>query len=571
MPDANASPWGFAGGPREFVDQEALQRARHKKAEDGTEVPVTKDRQSAMPEKKEVLRTGWRKSRPEQEAERLAQFHKWDQKLIAFVNNPFFDSAVGIVILLNCLAIGVEIDKCPNNDSIRFRGKGAESEGCPRSLLDVAEHLFTFVFLMEFLVHLRARGWRYFVSDPLNLFDALLVWVTGVLLVWVVQPLRLGGFDASRFRAVTILRALRLLRLARVVKYVPQFREMWLLIRGLADSTRTLLWTAVAMGFVCFLFATLMLMVLADNPKYLDMQVAFDQCSVLHNSTFCERYHPEPVLVKRYFHNLAMTMFSLLQIMTGDSWAEAIVRPSEDLQTYTWIPFVAFVSIGSLVLLNLVTAVIVNNALTITNEDKELKLRNKKIEAQAKVTSLADLFVLLDDDGSGTLTFRELEQAIKSSNDISDIFFVDLGIELEELRRIFAMLDVGEDGAVDPSEFLKGVATVMDDIKSWSCVEAAVRVKRMAVRFRDFMIQQAQATEIVEEITAQAHRLVLPDPATLQRARAAVATGAALVTSSDSPLSAMHAHNARLVEENEHLRELLREALTPSAPRVSEL
>ena len=59
----------------------------------------------------------------------------------------------------------------------------------------------------------------------------------GVLTTWMLAPF---GIEVEALRKLTALRTLRLIRLARSVRLRPEFKEMWALVSGLADSGETL-------------------------------------------------------------------------------------------------------------------------------------------------------------------------------------------------------------------------------------------------------------------------------------------------------------------------------------------
>ena len=50
------------------------------------------------------------------------------------------------------------------------------------------------------------------------------VWVTGVLCLWVLEPL---GYNSAFFRKLTMLRVLRLIRIFQRLRIYPNFKLPW--------------------------------------------------------------------------------------------------------------------------------------------------------------------------------------------------------------------------------------------------------------------------------------------------------------------------------------------------------
>lgn len=207
----------------------------------------------------------------------------WVKELVQDVR---FESLMGVFILVNCVSIGAEVHLCPHLSSRRFQIRpGCEeevltsaaaeggvqdspcdySEVCPNEFLVVLENLFTAIFVIEFFLRAKAFGISFYYKSFNNLADAFLVWGTGVLLVWVLKPLQV---PAGMLRNLTVLRTFRLLRVARVVRTMPQFKEMWLLLKGLADSMHTLFWTVVMICFVNFVFGVFAVIAIGDSEAY---------------------------------------------------------------------------------------------------------------------------------------------------------------------------------------------------------------------------------------------------------------------------------------------------------------
>lgn len=62
-----------------------------------------------------------------------------------------------------------------------------------------------------------------------------------------------------------------------------------------------------------------------------------------------------------YFGDLGKSFFTLFQIMTGESWSEAIARPIMQTYPYSWVYFISFIIIVSFIVLNMIIGVIVDS------------------------------------------------------------------------------------------------------------------------------------------------------------------------------------------------------------------
>ena len=61
------------------------------------------------------------------------------------------------------------------------------------------------------------------------------------------------------------------------VRLQPQFKEMWLLIRGLIDSLSTLFWTYVIISWTLYIFAIASVTLLARDADFKDDEVVQEQ------------------------------------------------------------------------------------------------------------------------------------------------------------------------------------------------------------------------------------------------------------------------------------------------------
>jgi len=164
------------------------------------------------------------------------------------------------------------------------------------------------IFVIEIVLRLGARGWRFF-RDPWSLFDFAIV---GIALLPASESL-------------SVLRALRILRVLRLISAVPRMRQV---VQGL-------------LGAIPGIAAIMALLVLV-----------FYVCAVIATKLFSETF-PE------WFGHIGASMFSLFQIMTLESWSMGIVRPVMEQFPMAWLFFVPFILVATFTILNLFIAVVV--------------------------------------------------------------------------------------------------------------------------------------------------------------------------------------------------------------------
>jgi len=166
------------------------------------------------------------------------------------------------------------------------------------------------IFVIEILTKLVAYRGRFFLNGW-NVFDFIIVAIAFV-------P-NAGG--------LSVLRALRILRVLRVISVAPRLRR-------------------VVEGFVTALPGM--------GSVFLLMALIFYIGSVMATKLFATSF-PE------WFGSLALSAYSLFQIMTLESWSMGIVRPVMEVYPYAWMFFVPFIMITTFAVVNLLVGLIVNS------------------------------------------------------------------------------------------------------------------------------------------------------------------------------------------------------------------
>jgi Ca2+-binding EF-hand superfamily protein len=267
-------------------------------------------------------------------------------------------------------------------------------------------------------------------------------------------------------------------RLARAVRLFPAFKEMWLLVRGLLMSMMTLFWMMIIVICLIYGFAIIATEVIGKHDSFAGDEVAYE-----------------------LFGDLLKSMFTLFQLMTLDTWADLIARPIMATNPMLGLFFVFFVTVAVFVVMNLITAVIVENAFAIAKDDQEQAAKMMEKQKTRELKSLSELFQEIDIDGSGKLTKKEFMTALGNPRVSHKLLLLEMS--QQDLIEAWELLDDG-DGELDISEFAGGLRRMKGEAKAKDVLDT---VRRTQTTFETMTTLQKQIKELettVSDIQADA-------------------------------------------------------------------
>lgn len=252
-------------------------------------------------------------------------------KISAIVDHSYFTNAIIFLIIINAIIVGLET--YPNLY-------------VPYSeWFFYADRLLLWLFTVEIVLRLIAvRPTRTFFRDPWNIFDFVIV---------------LSGHIFVGAHFITVLRVLRILRVLRAISVIPSLRKI----------VNALLRTIPALGNIMLL-----------------MSLIFYIFGVLGTMLFSQ-------VAPAYFGSLHVTLLTLFQMVTLDSWASGMLRPLLTEVSWAWIYFISFILVGTFVIFNLFVGVIVSNVEKADSEEQaEAERKNPALhpnyELKQEVTHL---------------------------------------------------------------------------------------------------------------------------------------------------------------------------------------
>ena len=235
-----------------------------------------------------------------------------------------------LAILANAVVIGLE-----TYDSIEDRHG---------DLLALLNDVFLGLFTLEIAVRIAAHGRRPqgFFRSGWNLFDFFVVGLA--YLPWIRE-------------SVTLLRVIRLLRIARLISVVPGLRVV---IVGLSRSIAPIGSVALLTFFLLYVYGMLGWLIYSDHD-------------------------PEQ------FGNIGRSLLTLFQVLTLEGWNDVLDKEMQ-LSSWSWVYFVSFVLLATFVVLNVVIAIVVNSI----EEAHAMEAEQRRRERMAEDPAHAGLYTKIE-------------------------------------------------------------------------------------------------------------------------------------------------------------------------------
>lgn len=264
----------------------------------------------------------------------MSQIETIKKAAVKIVDHKYFTRIVITLILLNAIVVGLETyPSIYQPNKITFF---------------TIDKILLWIFTVEIAIRMIAQ------KKVLNFFHSSWNWFDFIIVA--------SGHIFVGAHFVTVLRILRVLRVFRTVSVLPSLRK-------LVDA---LLLTVPALGNIMLL-----------------MSIIFYIFGVTGTILFSE-------VAPQYFGSLQLSLLTLFQIVTLESWASGVMWPIFHQLPWAWVYFVAFVLIGTFVIFNLIIGVIVANVEKVNTLDENGEpLKTEIDELKDEVRELKQLIIEL--------------------------------------------------------------------------------------------------------------------------------------------------------------------------------
>jgi voltage-gated sodium channel len=242
--------------------------------------------------------------------------------------NNLFEIFVISVIIISAIAVGFRTYEETFNPEIYL-------------YLSYLDYFITTVFLVEIIIRMLAEKRALdFFNEPWNVFDFIIVFISLI--------------PIESLNSILLARLVRVFRLLRLVSFIPQFR---VLIESFITAIPRVSYILLFMFVEFYIFAAI-------------GSILFSEISPLH------------------WGNVGLAMLTLFQTATLEGWPDLMYQ-SLEVQRYSWIFFVVFIILNSLVFMNMIIGVIIDVIVKANDEESPENIRllneiNSRIESLEK-------------------------------------------------------------------------------------------------------------------------------------------------------------------------------------------
>merc|ERR1712137_1155822 len=384
----------------------------------------------------------------------IAQLRNQPECFENFVDGTVFSLFSSTAILANTIYIGWETNKKMEKELARLE------ENSTPAMSTAAEYFFTIFFIIELLMRVVAQKFRFVLGKDRfwNFFDSFLIALS------FVQMVADTGSNLTVFRIFRIFRSVRLLK---VIRRFRPLESLNLMVLGILNCVVPLFWAILLLLLIMYACG-----------------VFFMSCIVSHLQSVTPTEMASNEDISTLVTNLGTNYGTMYKAMCrlfegitgGNDWANLAVDLKSIGEGY-YLCFALYIVFITLGVLNIVTGFFVDNTISAGVSARQGMVSVALEKKFAMMELINDLFYQLNSDGSGMLSWEELESHLYDE-DLQEYFCV-LGMEPSDAKDLFCLIDIRCQGEVSIDEFMNGCLRVLGIPKNLDICTVMYQSKRI--------------------------------------------------------------------------------------------
>ncbi|CAE8681952.1 unnamed protein product [Polarella glacialis] len=378
-------------------------------------------------------------------------------KLEYFLQSGRFEFLISLLLCANVLFLASELqyrgDISGYNLSLAsYSTPIAKQEDWPTidAFFVDGDYVFTALFCIDVAVRivvLRSRFW----AAAMNWIDFVVV---AMSIITMVQSLPISPMFLRLLRVGKLARALRLATTSNALQ------SLQLLIKCLESSIDMLCWSFILLVFIQSIAG----MIIGS--------LARDYIEDESNNLLRRK---EVFMFYGTFTRTFLTMFEILFA----NWAPACRVLVENVSEWFSIFFLVYRCFIGFAVINVLSAVFVQQTLKTATSDEELSFKQKQKDQTKYAAKVKQLFKSVDVSSDGQITFDEFSALVE--NPKLKFWMGQLDLEYHDLLGLFEMLDDG-DGEISLGEFVEGAGRLKGAAKTIDIWRLETKLEIMLTR-----------------------------------------------------------------------------------------
>lgn len=373
-----------------------------------------------------------------------------------------FELIMGLVIILNMTVLFVELQTF-GETQLRYDLGIADTPGNwpdQQVHLERIEYLFTTLYCLELLLRMKFQGVAY-LKDFLNACDTIIV-VIAAMQAFVFKPM-MGDLDGAglNFGVARIIKLFRILRVVKMVKFMNTFAELRILLKTIALSVWSFIWSMSLISVVVVASGILMFQLCA--PIIQNEEVDFDTRMWLYDE----------------FGTAIRATYSIFEATFSTGWIRQSRYMIFEVEGYFGAFWAGYIVAINFAFMRVVAALFLKQTINVANIDAEQMAVQRMKRKERYVGHLTEIFKLADVSGDGVINAEEFQAMMVDP--IINAMFDKLEIDLPEVQLLFSVL-CDDDGQADYEEFLQGALKMKNSARTIDAVQILHQlgmVKRM--------------------------------------------------------------------------------------------
>jgi len=319
----------------------------------------------------------------------------------------------------------------------------------------VAQATFSFLFLLELVLRWAAEGLIRFFQTPDYLWSIMDVLIVGFSLAdttWnmaaLVDEEPVNNSVIGSVSVLRMIRVIRIVKIVRVIRIMSFFRELRIMVYSILGSMKSLVWVAVILGTTFYIFA-----------------ITFTAATIAHLDKTGSWSSEGTKDLQQFYGTVGKSMLSLYMAMSGgNDWAMAF-DALETLPGQYQVFFLLFITFAIFAVLNIVTGVFVDTAMSSNSTGDRQIMMHEEIEVKKHyLQTLQTIFHEMDQDGGGTICLSEFEEGLRDEKVVA--LFRALKLDVSDTGTFFQLFEKKNKDHISLDEFLDGCYKLHGDSRT---------------------------------------------------------------------------------------------------------